>query len=474
MTQPTNVAIDMSISARCLIAGEDAEVSFTIENLGADPITVRDPALDSEQPRLEVRDARGETVFARGPVPPAWGGRAPEEVTLAAGERASGTRSLTRWIPKLAPGPYSLVASIDAQGQLVQTEPLHFEIAPLQARSVAFMGPHAGHGTLRYALVQHRSGDESVLFLMLHDFDAHEGTLDQSMCVRLSEDPCSAAPVPSVTRNGEAFEGQWVSCIESTRLRGFYHVQTERRASVDLPITKGRSAIGPALIDLSGWDESAPPSAELFVFEAGYGEVLAISAAGTLHARVSFLLGPGELEWGASTFRRNGQREVFLALHHEGQLRLDRVWWSGDLTSCSSETVAELGGRVLGGALTSTDDDDVLGALIVRAEREDEIPALYSLVRFSVSGDGVARASGAPIASAEKIDFVRAHVDVGSDGEVVALLHAVGGRWHVVRESTAIPLADDAFGDRDPVACFRGPKSFVVLAGPTGLEYIPL
>jgi hypothetical protein len=467
-----NVTLDMSISSARLIGGEDAGVSFVITNLGDRPVTVRDPALDSEQPRLELYDAKGERLFAGGARARSVIPRAAEEITLGPGERASGTRSLTRWLPKLAPGHYTLVASIDVEGESVASAKSSFELEPLCARSITFAGPHAGHGTLRYALVQHVARDESVLLLSLHDFEEEHGHMEQSMCIRLPEAPRASAPLLSVSRNGDPFEGQWISWIESAHLRGLY-LQPEREASIAIPIAKGLSAIGPSIVDLSGWDDAGPPSHELLVFRSGYAEVLAISARGELGSRASWTLAPGELEWGAATFRTDGRREAFVAVHHEGELRLEHLSWSNDATPSSRE-IGKLAGRVLGGALALDESDGIFGALVVRDDRRDESPAIYSLVTFASPAGGAASVESAKISSAHPIDFVRALVDVGPDGRAAALLHAVGGRWHVLRERTAIALADNAFGDREPVGCFQGPRSFAVLAGPEGLEYRPL
>lgn len=476
--------LELQLGQTDLIIGEDTPLVLTLTNTSQAPLTIPDPDLNRSVPQMRLRDLTRNTQTNFGPVPDAGNEFTPPlpepDIDLPPGGQRRIDATLLGRVKIERAGDYELTCYFRWASGEVTSPPVRFTVRPLELRSACFTGAHSGQSPYRYCLWSQIGGKASILLLTSVTFDQHGHPLT-NFSSRIKEISGDVRPVLSASPNTRPFPGQWAVWVDDGKLHGIYflHGRTQVAATPVSLESPGAALVQPVLSFPDRRDASRPAQADVATIASDGGHsrlgVYHIAADGKISSGPTTALPAGKPVWSHAVTLTTDERRVLAIMQTSAQAKLSLTRWDGAVVGPMTVVLFQWDGTVLGGGVTLTAVDTLLGATVIHNPTGPDPHACW-LRTWRVDADGKsAQSPPVSITLPPKVEADRAIVALSPGGAPAALLHTAHGRWLVVNAAgryATLPAALQEFGEPLELFWLNESSPQVILASPEhGISY---
>ncbi|HXX23705.1 MAG TPA: hypothetical protein VEO19_11195, partial [Terriglobia bacterium] len=168
-----DLEITLTLGRPELIVGESTAVSIGFTNASNRRLSLPDPAVHGEYPKIRVRNVAankdilmlGARERERQEVQEFVAPEPPRLIEMAPKQQAHRTADLLKWIGPLPPGRYELTVEYDYETIHGVSAPVPLTVEPLDLADAATVGSHSGESPYRFCFWDARTGRGSALIL---------------------------------------------------------------------------------------------------------------------------------------------------------------------------------------------------------------------------------------------------------------------------------------------------------------------
>ncbi len=298
----------------------------------------------------------------------------PQLVDLAGGAQLTREFALSDFIEFPGPGKYDLQAYYEWDGGAGEatSPPVRLTLRPSNPRTAWVESTHGGAAPY-YAIAWSGPRDATdtrhELYLSTISTVKRPRVIE---CSLLEETAGPVQPYVSVPPNA-APHVQWVAWVADSSLHYLIHQSGRVSNAMKARLPSAHCRIVPPLLQNPPKRGKNVPGASVVLYERapeateGHLLVLHLSANGTVRSEAPMvLLGPAP-RWAETAYLSNQERYTFVATLSERKTALQVLPWSAHAGLKAPVPLADWPGRCVAGDLWLTEDDQVVGALLLES-----------------------------------------------------------------------------------------------------------